>query len=79
MDKKCIFRKKKTKMTKKLNFENTKPPEIFHFPIFFLNLGGGGKASKTSIFILPELHEFLSVFDAYTLKISEIGSVFRIC
>ena len=70
-----FLEKKKTKMTKKLNFENTKTPEIFHFPIFFW----GGGTSKTSIFILPWLHEFLSVFDAYTLTISEIGSVFRIC
>ena len=38
-------------MTKKLNFENTKPLEIFHFPIFFFFLEK--KTSKTSIFILP--------------------------
>ena len=41
---KFFFRKKKTKMTKKLNFENTKPPAIFHFPIFLW--GGGGKSLK---------------------------------
>ena len=35
MDEKFFFGKKK-KMRKKLNFENTKHPEIFHFPFFFL-------------------------------------------
>ena len=39
-----VFLGKKTKMTKKLNFENTKPPEIFHFPIFLW--GEGEKSSK---------------------------------
>ena len=39
MVEKFFLRKKKNKNDKNLNFENTKPPEIFHFPIFFWVVG----------------------------------------
>ena len=57
---------KKTKMTKKLHFENTKSPEIFHFPIVFFFWKKKHQKLQFSFY-----HSFMSFYPFLTLAPSK--------